>query len=131
MPPQNAPPDVTSNAPILVVEDDLTLRLTIEFVLRDEGFAVVTAADGQEAVERARSQRPSLVLLDWGLPILDGAGVAAAIHETYQEDVPIVLITADGRSTEKARQVRARDFLNKPFDLDHLISTVRRTLTPP
>ena len=123
--------DAAPDAPILVVEDDFQLRQTIGLVLEDEGFVVETAADGQEAVERARSRRPALVLLDWGLPLLGGAEVAAAINEQYQDAVPIVLITADGRSIEKARQIRARDFLSKPFDLDHLITTVRRTLTSP
>ena len=124
-------PAPTLEAPILVVEDDPQLRQTIEFVLRDEGFPVVTAADGLEAVERARSLRPALVLLDWGLPLLDGGAVADAIHQSYRDAVPIVLVTADDHSPEKARRARARDFVSKPFELDHLVSTVRRTLASP
>jgi two-component system, chemotaxis family, chemotaxis protein CheY len=119
----------TGDPPILVVEDDLQLRQAIELVLQDEGFSVATAADGEEGVARARAERPALVLLDWGLPILNGAAVAAAINETYG-DVPIVLITADGRSVEKARQVGAREYLNKPFELDDLVDAVRRSLSP-
>ena len=118
------------DAPILVVEDDPQLRLTMELALLDEGNRVETAADGLAAVERARTRRPALVLLDWGLPLLTGQEVAEAIHQSYAETVPIVLVTADGRSAEKARLARAREYLDKPFDLDHLIDTVRRTLQP-
>ena len=118
-------------APILLVEDDLQLRQTIAALLQEEGFAVTTAADGREAVERVSSQRPALVLLDWGLPIVSGAEVAEVINNTYAGDVPILLITADGRSAEKARQVGARDYLNKPFEIDTLLTTIRRTLSLP
>ena len=123
----------TSSLPssILLVEDDLQLRQTMAALLQEEGFHVTTAADGREAVERVTSQRPALVLLDWGLPIVSGAEVAQVIHQTYQDDVPIVLITADGRSAEKARQVGARDYLNKPFEIDTLLTTIRRTLSLP
>ena len=117
-----------SAAPILVVEDDQYLRQTIQSMLELEGYTVATAANGREAVERARRQRPSLVLLDWGLPIVSGPEVATAIHESYDRAVPIVLITADGRSAEKARQIGARDYLNKPFDLDDLVTVVQRVL---
>jgi DNA-binding response OmpR family regulator len=120
-----------AHAPILLVEDDLQLRLTIQSLLELEGYAVATAADGQEALEQARRQRPSLVLLDWGLPILNGAEVATGIHQSYADAVPIVLLTADGRSAEKARQVRARDYLNKPFELEELVTIVRRALDGP
>jgi DNA-binding response OmpR family regulator len=118
-------------APILVVEDDRQLRQTIQSLLEFEGFVVATAANGQEALEQARRARPALVLLDWGLPIVSGAEVATAINESYDRAVPIVLITADGRSAEKARQIEARDYLNKPFELDDLIAVVRRTLDRP
>lgn len=128
---EQARDDAASPDHILLVEDDRQLRQTIQSLLELEGFAVATAADGQEALERARRDRPALVLLDWGLPILSGAEVATAIHASYDRAVPIVLITADGRSAEKARQVGARDYLNKPFDLDDLVAVVRRTLERP
>lgn len=117
--------------PILLVEDDFQLRHTIAALLQEEGFAVTTAADGREAVERVTTQRPALVLLDWGLPLLSGAEVAEVINTTYHGDVPILLITADGRSAEKARQVGARDYLNKPFEVDTLLTTIDRILASP
>src|SRR5688572_27880884 len=80
---QDPPTAPESDTLILVVEDDPQLRTTIELALLDEGFTVETAADGLEAVERVRSHRPALVLLDWGLPLLSGKEVAEAIHTTY------------------------------------------------
>jgi CheY-like chemotaxis protein len=89
---------------------------------------VEAASDGEQALDRARGRRPALVLLDWGLPILGGPAVAAAIQASHERSVPIVLITADGRAAEKAREVGAREYLSKPFDVEDLVAVVRRTL---
>jgi len=114
--------------PVLVVEDDRDVRHTIKWALEDEGLSVETAADGQEALEVAARTRPGLVLLDMGLPIVDGYGVASGLRQTYGDSVPILLITADGRAAEKARRVGARTYLHKPFDIDHLVEAVQRLL---
>jgi CheY-like chemotaxis protein len=116
------------NAAVLVVDDDPDLRLTIQWVLEDEGFQVVTASDGREALDRSRRHRPSLVVLDMGLPVVDGFGVAAGLQETYGGAVPILVVTADGRAAEKAARVGAFAYLKKPFDLDALIASVQRGL---
>ena len=113
---------------ILVVEDDLHVRQTIQWALEDEGLPVETASDGRQALEWATHQRPGLVILDMGLPIIDGFGVAAGLRATYGDAVPILTVTADGRAAEKARRVGAVDFLHKPFEIDALISAVRRAL---
>jgi DNA-binding response OmpR family regulator len=111
---------------VLVVEDDAHLRQVVEWALADEGFAVALAADGQEALARIRQERPALVLLDMGLPGLDGFGVAAGIRALHGGAVPVVVMTADGRAAEKAAQIGAVAYVRKPFDLDELIETVRR-----
>src|SRR5205807_9796624 len=99
----------------------------LQRVLEDEGFEVKTAADGQDAVEQARAQRPRLVVLDMDLPLLDGNGVAQEIRAQYgMEEVPIVLITADGHAAEKGRQVGAISFLRKPFEIDELVHAVQQ-----
>lgn len=114
--------------PVLVVDDDHNLRKTIQWMLEEEGFLVHTAADGQEAVEQAMTQQPALIVLDMGLPLLDGGEVAKQIRARYGTAVPIVLITADGRAEEKSRRVGAASFLRKPFDMDDLIHTVQQAL---
>lgn len=121
------PADAAENA-ILVVDDDPGVRHTIQWALEDEGLPVDIAADGHEALERVATRRPALVLLDMGLPSVDGYGVASGLRERHGPSIPIVVITADGRAAFKARRVGAVDYVVKPFDIDDLISTVRRVL---
>ncbi|MBV9257294.1 MAG: response regulator transcription factor [Ktedonobacteraceae bacterium] len=113
---------------VLVVEDDSDLRQTIQWMLEDEGFLVETAADGREALDRATQRKPSLVILDMGLPIIDGNGVAAGLRSTYGNNVTILTMTADGRAAEKAQRIGAIGYLSKPFDLDALVNAVRSAL---
>ncbi|GAC1348057.1 MAG: response regulator [Ktedonobacteraceae bacterium] len=119
----------TITGPILVVDDDQNLRQTIQWVLEDEGHMVETAADGQEAVEQAAQQQPALVILDMGLPILNGAEVAAELRSLYGTAVPIMLITADGHVREKREQVGAYTALRKPFEIDDLVQAVQQVLS--
>ena len=113
---------------MLVVEDDLDLRQTIQWMLEDEGFLVETAGDGREALQRARQHKPALVILDMALPILDGNGVAAGLRATYGDTVMILTMTADGRAAEKAKNIGAIGYLSKPFDIDALLTAVRDAL---
>jgi DNA-binding response OmpR family regulator len=117
-----------AGAPILVVEDDPPLRQIIRDVLEDEGLVIETAADGRQALQRAATQRPVLVVLDMMLPVLDGVDVVAGLRATFGVPPPVLLITADGRAAEKARQVGAFAFLSKPLELDELVATVQRAL---
>ena len=92
---------------ILVVEDDFDLRQTILWTLKDEGHEVEEAGDGREAVERALQRKPALVLLDMGLPVIDGYGVASRLRSHYGDALLIVTMTADGRAVEKAQRIAA------------------------
>jgi DNA-binding response OmpR family regulator len=113
---------------ILVVDDEPGIVQFVRGVLEDEGFAVTAAGDGRRAVELAAERAPDLVILDMSLPRLDGAEVAAELRRLHGDGVRILLITADGRASEKARQVGALDYLAKPFDLSHLIDKVQAAL---
>jgi DNA-binding response OmpR family regulator len=113
---------------VLVVEDDQQIRQVIQWGLEDEGIAVVVAVDGRQAVELALASRPAAVLLDWTLPYLNGDAVADRLRAEYGRALPIVLITADGRSAEKAERIGARAYFHKPFDLLDLIAAVSRIL---
>jgi DNA-binding response OmpR family regulator len=114
--------------PILVVDDDPQMRHVIQSALQEEGLTVETAADGRQALDRARRRRPRLVILDMGLPLLDGVGLAAELRALYGDGVPLVVITADGHVVEKARRVGARAYLAKPFELDGLSAAVQQAL---
>ncbi len=115
-------------APILVVDDDYHLRRTIQLMLEEEQFDVLTAGDGREAVAQALARQPALIILDMGLPLLDGSEVAAQVRARYGAAVPVVLITADGLAAEKSHQIGAVSYLRKPFDFDDLIHVVQQAL---
>ena len=88
---------------------------------------VELAGDGKEAIDHALVNKPSLVLLDMALPVIDGYGVAASLREIYGSTVTILVMTADGRA-EKAKHVGAIGYVSKPFELDTLINAVRAAL---
>jgi CheY-like chemotaxis protein len=115
---------------VLVVEDDDSVRRMMQWALEDEGLTVAVVADGDQALDWLSRSKPALVLLDMGLPLVDGDGVAQQIHERYGTDVPIVVVTADGRAAEKAARVRAVGVLPKPFLIEALVTQVQRILGP-
>ncbi len=114
---------------ILVVDDDPTLCQTIQVVLEEEGFVVATAMDGVEALEQVERTRPAMVVLDMGLPLLDGEAVAKRLRMRYGTTVPIVLMTADGHVKEKGNRVGAVVALGKPFEIDDLVTAVNQALS--
>ncbi len=118
-----------SNAYILVVDDDLNLCQTIQVVLEEEGFTVETALDGVEALERAERVKPAIVMLDMGLPLLDGEAVARELQVRYGKTIPVVLMTADGHVKEKGQRVGAVVALGKPFEIDDLVMAVHQALS--
>lgn len=112
---------------ILVVDDEPdTLRL-LSRRIEAAGYAVVTAADGMEALNKARSVRPALMILDLMLPKMDGYKVCSFLKfdERYKS-IPIVLLTARANADDrtKASEVRADRFLTKPCDLKELMSVI-------
>ncbi len=114
--------------PVLVVEDDPLVRGMLRLLLEEEGLPVATAEDGPGAVRWATGSRPSLAILDVGLPGLGGYEVASALRRLYGEELPIVVITAGGRPAEAARPIDALARLDKPFDVDALLAAVWRGL---
>lgn len=113
---------------ILIVEDDADLRHIIQLILEDEGFVVEMAEDGKKALDCAMVKKPSLVLLDMALPIIDGYGVATGLHQIYGDTVAILVMTAGGYAAEKARDIGAIGYVSKPFELDTLVNAVRAAL---
>lgn len=118
-----------ANECILVVDDDLNLCQTIQMVLEEEGFTVETAMDGVEALEQVEHLHPTMIVLDMGLPLLDGEAIARELKTRYDHKIPIVLITADGHVTEKGQRVGAVAALGKPFEIDDLVHAVHQALS--
>jgi DNA-binding response OmpR family regulator len=111
-----------------VVDDEPTLRETLAEALAADGLEVVTAADGAEALERFRSRRPDLVLLDLMLPGLSGIEVCRILRR--ESSVPIVMLTARDGEIDKVvgLEIGADDYVTKPFSLRELLARVRAQL---
>ena len=117
-------------AHVLVVDDDRSIRRTLERLLEQQGHTVETASDGREADERARQGGYDLVLLDLGLPGRDGLDVLETISEQGPVAPPVVVVSArdDMDTTVTAIQRGAYDYLIKPIDIHQLLGVVRRAL---
>ena len=114
-----------AGAPVLVVDDDPTIRSSISAILDLEGYPVATASNGAEALAMVEQALPSLVLLDMRMPVMDGWRFAGALSQR-SIDVPIVVVTAAQNAEEWAREVGAEGFLAKPFELTELLAVVER-----
>jgi len=110
---------------VLLVEDEETLREALRYGLEREGFRVVTARDGREALERFRAGGADVVLLDLMLPEVSGLDICKAIRA--QSQVPIIIITAKDSEADKVAglELGADDYVTKPFSMRELIARVR------
>ncbi len=113
---------------ILITEDDLNLRETIKYNLVKEGYEVAVAADGTEALEVARKEKPDLIILDIMLPKIDGFEVCRILRK--EMSVPIIMLTARTEETDKivGLDVGADDYMTKPFSIRELLARVRALL---
>jgi CheY-like chemotaxis protein len=116
---------------VLLVEDFSELRSTLAEVLKREGFLVVEARDGREAVDRARSVLPDVIVMDLSMPIFDGAAAAGAL-KTYAltSRIPIVAFTGLSVSASEARALGLDDVIRKPCTPEELVSRLRALLGP-
>lgn len=115
----------SSDSYVLVVDDDPAIRGLLADALRDEGYAVDLAAHGREALEAMRVRRPSTVVLDLMMPIMDGFSfMEACYNEQLCENVPIVVISAVHDALQRIEEVPIHACVAKPFDLDELIRTI-------
>ena len=113
---------------ILVVDDEPKIVQLARDYLEHAGFAVVTAGDGRTALERVASQHPDLIVLDLGLPGLDGLEVTRRLRQAG--DLPIVMLTARDDELDKllGLELGADDYLTKPFSPRELVARVRAVL---
>lgn len=112
--------------PILVVDDDRAIADIISSFLREEGYSVVVAHNGKEALEHAKVALVDLILLDMKMPVMDGWAFAAAYRHQVELHAPIVVMTAAHDTRQRANEIAADGFIAKPFDLDDLLAVVRR-----
>jgi two-component system alkaline phosphatase synthesis response regulator PhoP len=113
---------------VLVVDDERQIAQIARDYLEHAGFAVITAADGRDALARARADHPDLVVLDLGLPNLDGLDVAKTLRR--ESDVPIIMLTARVEESDRliGLAVGADDYVTKPFSPRELVARVQAVL---
>src|SRR5919199_6874482 len=113
---------------ILIADDDHTLTALLHQTLADEGYSVLSAADGKEALAQAQAHRPDLVVLDWIMPGLSGLEVARQLRAAA--GMPILMLTARDAIEDRVAGLDsgADDYLVKPFDLAELLARVRALL---
>ena len=113
---------------ILLIEDDPALRRALRTTLRNREFEVLEAATGESAIVIAADGRPDVVILDLGLPDLDGLEVLRRLRAF--SDVPVIVLTARDQQSEKVRSLDAGadDYMTKPFDVEELLARIRAAL---
>lgn len=115
---------------VLVVDDEFGIRDVLEDLLGDEGYRTASAPNGQVALERMRAERPDLVLLDYMMPVMNGAALVEAMRQSAElETVPVVLMSASPSSAW--RNVPATAYLPKPFELGQVLDVIARFVGPP
>ena len=116
-----------SKLQILVVEDDTPVRNLITTTLKTHNYRFVVATNGTEAVMEAASHNPDIILLDLGLPDIDGVEVIRRVRSWSH--VPIIVISARSEDTDKidALDAGADDYLTKPFSVEELLARLRVT----
>jgi two-component system KDP operon response regulator KdpE len=112
---------------VLVVDDDPAMRRTLSINLRARDYEVETAGDGRSALQVVEERMPDVVLLDLGLPDLDGIAVLRQLRSFTQ--VPVIVVSARSESDDKveALDLGADDFITKPFSIEELLARVRAT----
>ena len=120
-----------SEKTVLVVEDEEDIRLLLRAVLESEGYEVVEATTGKEAVDTAIELVPRLILMDISLPLLDGLSATRQIkaQETLR-DVPIIAVSAYHTARRRAVRAGCKDLIGKPVDIEELKTAVRRLAGP-
>lgn len=119
----------SSKKKILVVDDEALILDALKVRLEASGYEVLTALNGQEALDKARTLNPDLIILDVLLPKVDGYEVARLLKfDTKYKHIPIIMLTAKTQDSDKkiGRDVRADEYITKPFDAKELVELIKK-----
>jgi CheY-like chemotaxis protein len=123
-------PERTQRQSILVVDDEPGIVDVLTAVLEDAGYRVTGAGNGQKALAQLAEAVPDLMLLDFEMPLLDGASTLRRLQGAAARAIPVVMMSGVPESMVQRRCRGYRAFLRKPFSLDELLETVRQVLLP-
>ncbi|MGH2819472.1 MAG: response regulator [Actinomycetota bacterium] len=116
-----------SPARVLIAEDDPSVRMTLQLVLDLEGFEVIAAEDGEQALAAARERSPDVILLDQVMPRMDGRQVLSALkQDDATRGIPVLVLT--GMAQVRSDDWEGAEFVGKPFNPDDLVKRVRAAL---
>lgn len=115
---------------ILVVDDDVHVRMMLEAILESEGYSVVLAQSGPEALAMMKEEQPSLVLLDYMMPGMNGLDVLREIKKTHGQ-TKVIIVTGHGNEKLSIEMLKsgAADYIQKPFAMDRLLISIKRVLS--
>ncbi|HET9015867.1 MAG TPA: response regulator [Thermomicrobiaceae bacterium] len=117
--------------PILVVDDDSSIRGLIREILEIEGYVTVEVTNGRDAVTAARASRPGMIIMDLRMPVMDGVTAIRMLRaDPATAPIPIIALSAGLTLLAIARTLPIEGLLSKPFELDDLVALVRRHLEP-
>ena len=116
------------NERVLIVDDEQSIRLFLKLTLTSQGYETIEAVSGKDALVKAATQKPDIVILDLGLPDIDGIEVTRSLREWTQ--IPIIILSVRGSEKDKiaALDLGADDYLTKPFVVGELLARVRVAL---
>lgn len=113
---------------ILIIDDDQTIRYLLEKIFTEKGFEVLVSKDGVEGAERLRTEALSLVITDLKTPSLSGRDLISSIRQ-IRPDLPIIIMTAyPNLYPEKKEEKEIHAYFRKPFDIDEMLSSVKKVL---
>lgn len=119
------------NKKVVLVDDEPGIRETVSMILEDWGFNVISVSNGRSAVEIIKNKKPDLILLDIGIPEIDGYKVCNIVKQDYQlKKIPVIIFTGHGKTKEvnKAFESGADDYMIKPIDWDRLKEKISKLL---
>ena len=117
-----------TNEKVLIVDDEQSIRLFLKLTLTSQGYETLEAYSGKEALSKAATEKPDIIILDIGLPDIDGIEVTRSLREWTQ--IPIIILSVRGSEKDKiaALDLGADDYLTKPFVVGELLARIRAAL---
>ena len=122
---------MSQKAKVLIVDDEPNNVDFLEQALEDSGYQLITATNGQEALNKIKSEQPDLILLDLNMPIMDGFTVLAKVKEDPNlRDIPVIIISSEHESKSVVKGIKqgAEDYLTKPVNAGLLVKKVKEFL---
>jgi len=122
---------MAENKRIMIVDDERDLVETLTYRLEASGYTVLTAHDGEEGLEKAREEKPDLILLDVMMPKMDGYHVCRLLKfDEELKDIPIIMLTARGQEQDRktGTDSGANDYVTKPFESSDLLKKIKEYL---